>query len=351
MSNPSASVGVRLEGVTKSFGDTAVLKGIDLAMAPGTLTTLLGPSGCGKTTILRLVAGLEMPTTGRILIGDEDVSLLSASHRDVAMVFQSYALFPHMTVGENVSYGLKVQGVGKEERHARAEAAMASVGLAGYGGRYIDQLSGGQQQRIAVARALILEPKVMLFDEPLSNLDSKLRRQMREDIRRLQQDTGITSVYVTHDQEEALSVSDEVVVISEGAIAQKGTPKHLYRRPVSPFVATFMGDANITTGRVRDLDGVMVVEIDGLRVPIEDAEGLAGERQVALRPESLNLKDIGPGLRGTVRSHAYVGAATEYWVQWGDHELFAIMPASTREFPVGAQVYVDIDPVGVAVIG
>ncbi len=349
----AASVGIRLQGVTKVFDTNTVIDNIDLTIRSGSLTTLLGPSGCGKTTILRLIAGLETATSGQIWIGDQDVTALSASHRDVAMVFQSYALFPHMTVGENVGYGLKVQNVPRAERDERVAKALADVGLAGFGPRYIDQMSGGQQQRVAVARALILQPKVMLFDEPLSNLDTKLRRSMREDIRELQQKTGITSVYVTHDQSEALAVSDEVVVMDAGRIAQIGTPEDLYRRPGSAFVATFMGEANILDATVERQGATLVVGIGGARLELADARpGLPeGEAQVAVRPESIRLVAEGrvQGPAGTVKACAYVGAATEYEIECAGAGVFAIVPAGQPVFGPGSRVTLAIDPVGVAV--
>ena len=211
---------VRFEGVTKSYGDVVAVRDLTFEIAPGTLVTLLGPSGCGKTTTLRLIAGLEMATSGTVRIGAADVTRLSATERDVSMVFQSYALFPHMTVQENVSYGLTVDRRPKHEVQEKADEGLALVGLSGYGDRLPSELSGGQQQRVAVARALVLEPQVLLFDEPLSNLDAKLRRRVREDIRELQQKLGITSVYVTHDQQEALAVSDRIIVMNEAVIAQ-----------------------------------------------------------------------------------------------------------------------------------
>ncbi|HID70894.1 MAG TPA: ATP-binding cassette domain-containing protein [Desulfobacterales bacterium] len=348
---------VQLLNVVKSFGDNTVLHSIDLDIQAGSLTTLLGPSGCGKTTILRLIAGLELPTSGRVILGDEDVSVLSASQRDVAMVFQSYALFPHMTVGQNVGYGLKMQGIAKEERKERVKDALDSVGLDGFQDRYIDQMSGGQQQRVAVARALILEPKVMLFDEPLSNLDSKLRRQMREDIRRLQQELGVTSVYVTHDQDEALAVSDDVVVMRDGEIAQQGSPKQLYLQPNSKFVATFMGDANIIQGEVIEVGQKTILRIDDVEVETDrpmDAEHLGKNIEIAIRPEALSLTSAGdtsqPGLPCTITTKAYIGAAIEYSVKWRDQELFLISATGSQEFTIGEKASVLITPPGIAPI-
>jgi len=347
---------VQLINVVKSFGDNTVLHGIDLDIEAGSLTTLLGPSGCGKTTILRLIAGLELPTSGQVIIGDEDVSVLSASQRDVAMVFQSYALFPHMTVGQNVGYGLKMQGIAKEERRQRVKDALDSVGLDGFQDRYIDQMSGGQQQRVAVARALILEPKVMLFDEPLSNLDSKLRRQMREDIRRLQQELGVTSVYVTHDQDEALAVSDDVVVMRDGIIEQKGSPKELYLQPNSKFVATFMGDANIITGEVIATGNQSQLRIDNVEIVTDKPMGdelLNKTIEIAIRPEALSLipaNDKAAGLPCSITSKAYIGSAIEYSVKWHDQELFLISATGSLEFAIGDSAKVLITPPGIAPI-
>ena len=355
MSRTENSVGVALRGVTKRYGEVTAVDCIDLDIEPGTMITLLGPSGCGKTTTLRLIAGLDLPTSGKILINGEDVSTLSANHRDVSMVFQSYALFPHMTVGDNVGYGLKVMRQPEGERRERVSASLRAVGLDGYQGRYIDQLSGGQQQRVAVARALVLRPKVLLFDEPLSNLDTKLRRQMREDIRRLQRETGITSIYVTHDQAEALAVSDDIVVMDVGRIAQHGSPEDIYRRPTSSFVATFMGEANILDGELkRDGDGpALCIGDTEVGFDIDTGSIAAGPVKVAVRPESIRLGDGAAGgnlLRGTVKWRSYVGSATEYLVRRGDQEVLVVMPAGAPRFEEGDEVTLVIDPVGVAIV-
>jgi iron(III) transport system ATP-binding protein len=232
--------GIEFRQVSKRYGDERsplVVKGIDLVIDKGTLTTILGPSGCGKTTLLRMIAGLDPASAGQVFIDGQDVTHLGPAERNVSMVFQSYALFPHMTVADNVGYGLSVTGVARPEIERRTLAAMDSVGLSGYGQRLPSELSGGQQQRVAVARALVLEPSVMLFDEPLSNLDARLRRSMREEIRSLQQRLGLTVAYVTHDQSEALAVSDQIVVMDAGRIAQAGSPRQLYEHPCSEFVA------------------------------------------------------------------------------------------------------------------
>ena len=236
---------VQIQSVAKRYGPVVAVHDISLEIERGTLVTLLGPSGCGKTSTLRLIAGLEHPSSGRILIDGEDVTHLSAAERDVSMVFQSYALFPHMNVLENTTYGLLASGIRRARAEEMAAVKLAAVGLKGYEQRLPSELSGGQQQRVAVARAIVLEPKVLLFDEPLSNLDAKLRRRVRDDIRALQQQLGLTVVYVTHDQEEALAVSDRIVVMQGGHIVQDGTPRDLYERPTDRFIADFIGNANL----------------------------------------------------------------------------------------------------------
>ncbi len=236
---------VKFENITKKFNETVAVDNVSCTFEAGTLTTLLGPSGCGKTTSLRIIAGLERATDGKISIDNEDVTILPATDRDVSMVFQSYALFPHMSVIENVSYGLKMIKVNKQEYTEKALETLKLVNLEGYENRMPSELSGGQQQRVAVARAIVLKPKVLLFDEPLSNLDAKLRRQVREDIREIQQKLGVTTIYVTHDQEEALSMSTKIVLMNKGKIEQMSDPVELYNKPISSFAAKFMGFSNI----------------------------------------------------------------------------------------------------------
>ena len=331
---------VRFDGVSKHYGPVVAVDRISFEVQAGDLVTLLGPSGCGKTTTLRLIAGLEIPTSGSVFIGGDNVSRLPASARDVSMVFQSYALFPHMTVFENVSYGLSVSGVAKTETRDRAEEGLKLVGLSGYGERLPSELSGGQQQRVAVARALVLEPTVLLFDEPLSNLDAKLRRRVREEIRELQQSLGLTTVYVTHDQEEALAVSDRIIVMRNAEIAQEGVPNELYEAPRDLFVADFIGDANVIDAELVQRDGdyatVRVGRVD-LRLPHRDLS--AGPVKIAVRPEAIGLEasEEEAGLTGTVTQSTYVGNHVEYTLETGLGEIFvadyqydALIPAGTR---------------------
>ncbi len=285
---------IEFQQVTKDYGDVTAVRDVSFRIEARTLVTLLGPSGCGKTTILRMIAGLELPTRGRIRIGDEDVTQVPAADRDVSMVFQSYALFPHMSVLDNVSYGLVVSGLARAPAHERAHAALATVGLTGLDQRLPSELSGGQQQRVAVARALVLEPSVLLFDEPLSNLDARLRRQMREEIRDLQQRLGLTVVYVTHDQSEALAVSDRIIVMDRAVIAQSGSPRELYALPRDAFVATFMGEANRARGMlVREDDLHGAVQLGPLNIRVAHRGLPAGEVEVAIRPEAVLLECAG----------------------------------------------------------
>ena len=312
---------LRLEHITKAFGKSVVIDNLDLAIERGTMTTLLGPSGCGKTTILRLVAGLESPTSGKIYIDGEDVTRASIQHRDICIVFQSYALFPHMSIADNVGYGLKMQNVGREERARRVEEALALVDLEGFGSRYVDQISGGQQQRVALARALVLKPKVLLFDEPLSNLDANLRRSMREKIRELQQSLGITSLYVTHDQSEAFAVSDQVIVMDKGRIMQKAPARELYQRPNSLFLANFMGESSIFPATLRGAQ----VSVNGYTFALPQAADFAvddGECLLGIRPEAVNVREGGEAAQHCTIEHAvYMGNHWEIIARWQGQEL------------------------------
>jgi iron(III) transport system ATP-binding protein len=335
MSSPTATHGIEFRQVTKRYGGAdapLVVKGIDLVVPKGTLTTILGPSGCGKTTTLRMIAGLDAPTGGRIFIDGQDVTTLGPAERNVSMVFQSYALFPHMSVIENVSYGLTVSGVGKEEAGRRARAAMESVGLTGYDARSPSELSGGQQQRVAVARSLVLEPSVLLFDEPLSNLDARLRRSMREEIRALQQRLKLTVAYVTHDQSEALAVSDQIVVMNAGLIAQAGTPQALYEQPDSEFVAGFMGEAMLFSGEALADGSVRLGPLTvRSRRPVS-----AGAVKVAVRPEAWQVVAPGAGaLGGRLVKQAYLGSLVELTVATELGEIFVVSPDVQREWVNG----------------
>ncbi len=337
----SKAAPVSFQGVSKVYGrDVVAVDSIDLQIDAGRLVTLLGPSGCGKTTTLRMIAGLEMATNGQILIGDKDVTGLPATDRDVSMVFQSYALFPHMTVLENVSYGLRFSGHGKTETRDRALAGLDLVGLKGFDDRLPSELSGGQQQRVAVARALVLEPQVLLFDEPLSNLDAKLRRQVREDIRAIQQDLGLTVVYVTHDQEEALAVSDEIVVMRNAKVAQTGTPRELYDAPVDEFVADFIGEANLIPIEILSVEGEtaeITVEDYRFRLP---SRGLpTGPATLAVRPSRLLIGAEG-GFKANIAKATYVGTRMEYTLQAGFGSMFAVQEDVYHPLDIGSTVTV-----------
>ena len=332
---------VRFEGVTKRFGrDVVAVDNINLSVETGKLVTLLGPSGCGKTTTLRMIAGLEMATEGRILIGDRDVTTLPATDRDVSMVFQSYALFPHMSVLENVSYGLTFSGFSKTETRERAVAGLELVGLKGFDNRLPSELSGGQQQRVAVARALVLEPQVLLFDEPLSNLDAKLRRQVREDIRAIQKDLGLTVVYVTHDQEEALAVSDEIVVMRNASIAQIGSPRELYDAPVDQFVADFIGEANIVPCMIDSVENdTATISIEGYRHVLPARGLLVGPAKLAVRPSRLVI-GAENGFSARIAKATYVGVRMEYTLEASFGTMFGVQDDVDAPLEIGSDVTV-----------
>jgi len=343
---------VVFEHVAKRFAGFTAVPDLSLTVEPGTLVTLLGPSGCGKTTTLRMIAGLELPTTGSILIGGTDVTTTPASERDVSMVFQSYALFPHMSVLENVRYGLVVSKMPKPQADERARVALDTVGLKGFDERLPSELSGGQQQRVAVARALVLEPAVLLFDEPLSNLDARLRRQMREEIRDLQKRLSLTVVYVTHDQAEAMAVSDRIIVMNRAVIAQEGAPRELYEQPKDTFVAGFMGDANRVRGTLARRDATLAdVRLGAVTLTLPH-RGLAdGAVDVSIRPEAIELRPDGDAvLRGTIRKAAYLGGLMEYSLDTDIGELFVVSTAVERPFAAGSTVGVTLAGHGVIVI-
>ena len=343
---------IEFRGVTKRYDEVTAVDNVSFTVGAGTLVTLLGPSGCGKTTILRMLAGLELPTMGTIVIGGEDVTARAAAARDVSMVFQSYALFPHMTVLENVRYGLVVSGLAKPAADLRAKTALATVGLTGLDARLPSELSGGQQQRVAVARALVLEPSVLLFDEPLSNLDARLRRQMREEIRELQQRLSLTVVYVTHDQSEAMAVSDRIIVMNKAVIAQEGAPRELYEQPRDSFVAGFMGDANRVRGSLTRRDATQAdLRLGPVTLALPHRGLPDGECEVAIRPEAIELVAAGDApLSATIRKAAYLGQLMEYTLDTPIGNLFVISTAVDRPLPVGARVGVTLANHGVVVI-
>lgn len=304
---PSSEVAVRLERVTRRFGATTAVDDVSVELHSGEFFSLLGPSGCGKTTLLRVVGGFEAPDEGKVYIGGRDVTNATPQRRPTAMVFQNYALFPNMTVGENVAYGLRVRKVPSKERRRRVDEALRRVELAGLVDRPVTQLSGGQQQRVALARAVAVEPAVLLFDEPLSNLDVALREQTRRELSVLQRRLGTTSLYVTHDQQEALALSDRIAVMREGRFVQIGRPEELYEKPQTAFVAEFLGGSNI----VRDL---------GLAARLSGEEPRAGQ-VLSIRPEHLRPSEVGVDAR--VVSRQFLGTLAEWWIEIDGHSFRA----------------------------
>ncbi|KZM45837.1 sugar ABC transporter substrate-binding protein [Marinomonas sp. SBI22] len=345
---------VVFDHVIKNYGDVTAINDVSFRVEPGNLVTLLGPSGCGKTTTLRMIAGLEHASAGRILISGKDVTQLPATDRDVSMVFQSYALFPHMSVVQNVAYGLVASGVNKQEAHAKSEDALALVGLHGYGERLPSELSGGQQQRVAVARALVLEPEVLLLDEPLSNLDAKLRRQVREEIRELQQKLGLTAVYVTHDQEEAMAVSDRIIVMNKSIIAQEGSPKTLYEEPNSSFIADFIGDANLVDVEILDRANDRVnVDIAGLQKYLPAREFSLGPAKLAIRPDAIQLTASAGnqvGITGNIRHATYLGNQMQYDVECELGSLFVVDYQFKQGLIAGSDVQINFADRGLVLV-
>ena len=344
----ASSIEIRLSGISATFhherrGDVTAVKNLDLVVRPAEFLTLLGSSGCGKTTTLRMIAGFQKPSSGRIWFGGEDVTELAANQRDIGFVFQNYALFPHLSVFENVAYGLRVKRQDAAQIESSVEAGLRQVGLQGMADRMINELSGGQQQRVALARAIAIKPRVLLFDEPLSNLDAQLRVQMRSEIVRLQKELAITTIYVTHDQEEAMAISDRIAIMDAGLIAQIGTAEELYQRPSSRFVAGFLGSANLLRGTVATVGAEKVtIEILGHRWEIAAECPVAPGQAVdaVVRPEALTLTKDGDGLGGVVEHRTYFGDKAEYLVRVGDQLIQAIQwnPAPGDEFREGQQV-------------
>jgi iron(III) transport system ATP-binding protein len=332
VNHPSGAIGVRVDGVSKRFshrvkGEVYAARDVCLDVAPGEFLTLLGPSGCGKTTTLRMIAGFETPDAGRIAFGGQDVTSVPANQRGIGFVFQNYALFPHLSIFENVAYGLRVRGKAGQALAGAVTDVLTLVGLAGYEMQFPAQLSGGEQQRVALARAIVIRPRVLLFDEPLSNLDAKLRVQMRSEIRDLQRRLSITAIYVTHDQEEAMAVSDRIAVMERGTIVQQGSAEDLYHRPVSPFVARFIGRANLVPGSVVSRSGEGgVVEALGRRFAVRQlpAGAISGVAVgVLLRPEAVALarEASTDDCRATVRTRTFLGERVDYLVSCAGETL------------------------------
>ena len=339
---------VRIEHVFKRFGKVTAVNDFDLVVKDGEFVSILGPSGCGKTTTLRMVAGFERATEGEIHIGDHCVSssqqgtFTPPEKRDIGMVFQSYAVWPHMTVEENVGYPLKIQKVEKNERAKRVQEMLELVHLGEYGKRYPHQLSGGQQQRVALARALVAQPGLLLLDEPLSNLDAKLRESMRFEILSIQKKLGITVIYVTHDQGEAMAMSDRVVVMSKGVVQQIGAPHAIYTHPANKMVADFIGLVNFIDGEVKG-DRVFIKDS---KISFPNTTKVSGEATIAVRPENITLSANGGQVEGTMVTRFYLGDAVDFRVKCHDHMIRVIVKgADVDAYPDGSKVYLDFDKV------
>ena len=352
--------GVRLENVSKIYQDPKTKKDfyavdhVSLDIAPGEFITLLGPSGCGKTTTLRMIAGFESPDEGEIYLGEEPINELTPNKRDTAMVFQSYALLPHYNVFDNIAYGLKLRKVPKDEIRERVMKILDLVELNGMEGRMTNQLSGGQQQRVALARALVIEPSVLLFDEPLSNLDAKLRVSMRTEIRRIQQEVGITAIYVTHDQSEAMALSDKIIIMNKGVVAQMGTPQEIYYHPVDEFVADFIGEANFLKGKLlQKKQGKVVLDIEGNKLELPERENMedGNDYTVVLRPEAASLADEG-GMPCRVVLSCFMGSYQNYHVMVGNTlvKLEEHNPKNKRIYDVGETCSLVFEPESVHIL-
>ncbi len=340
--------GVRLEHISKIYKDPKTGKNFyavndaNITIEPGSFVTLLGPSGCGKTTTLRMIAGFESPDEGEIYLGNEPINALTPNKRDTAMVFQSYALLPHYNIFDNVAYGLKLRNMDKETIKKKVTNILGLVGLEGMENRMTNQLSGGQQQRVALARALVIEPGVLLFDEPLSNLDAKLRVSMRTEIRRIQQEAGITAVYVTHDQSEAMAISDKVIIMKGGIVEQVSSPQEAYYHPNSKFVADFIGEANFLEAKVKDRD---IVEVAGVDIKCDTGSLSKGaDCSVVLRPEAAFLGDKGD-IKGIVRYSCFMGAYQDYHVQVGNSlvKIQEYNPKNKKIYKVGDTAFLNFE--------
>ena len=348
----TGEVAVRLTAVEKSFDGTRVLPPLDLAIPRGTFVSLLGPSGCGKTTTLRLVAGFEQPDQGEVEIMGRRVTHMPAYRRNFGMVFQHLALFPHLTVAENVGFGLRMRRVPRSEVGTRVEEALRLVHLDGFAGRYPKQLSGGQQQRVALARAIVIKPDVLLLDEPLGALDKLLREEMQFELRRLQKTLAITTIFVTHDQEEALTMSDLVSVMRAGRIEQTGSPREIYDRPRTEFVATFLGASNLLEGRVAGREGeATVIQVRDMRLRLAGRHGADGAAlRLAVRPEKVRLATEGP-VKATVADVAFRGPQTHVRLDWGGTSLLAFLgDAGGLPLTPGSRLAIAFDGESLAVL-
>ncbi|WP_416839765.1 ABC transporter ATP-binding protein [Haloferax sp. DFSO52] len=335
---------VELADVRKEFGDVTAVKGIDLSIRRGEFFSLVGPSGCGKTTTLRMISGFETPTAGSVHIEERDMTGFPPEKRDTNLVFQHLSLFPHMSVAENVGYGLKKNGVGPEEREESVRTYLDLVDLDGYDDRSPAELSGGQQQRVALARALVNEPSVLLLDEPLSSLDRKLRKQMRVELRKIHEKTEGAFFYVTHDQEVAMTLSDRVAVMNEGEIEQVGTPEEIYRNPATPFVADFIGDTNLLSGRAQANGDSTHVTVGGA-LEFDTDEDVSGDVTVSVRPEGFSLATNGDGVEGTVRERYFQGDQTRYVLDMDAElpNLQIVMQGRKSPVETGETVAVTVD--------
>jgi len=375
-----SAVGIQIDRISKRFahrvkGEVYAVRDVSLTVQPAEFLTLLGPSGCGKTTTLRMIAGFEQPNSGRIFIGEQDVTGLMANQRNIGFVFQNYALFPHLSVFENVAYGLRVQRKSEGDIARVVGDVLALVGLQGYERQFPNQLSGGEQQRVALARAIVIRPRVLLFDEPLSNLDAKLRVHMRGELRELQKRLSITAVYVTHDQEEAMAISDRIAVMHQGVIVQEGTAEDLYRRPASEFVAQFIGRTNLLSGRILSAGPSGVeLEVAGQRIRVseEAARVTAGQTvRLVVRPEVIELRSAAPSpsplppgeriqergdsvsaIPGTIVSRTFLGEKAEYQVRVGTDllQVTSYNPVQRGVFSAGQQVMLHFPPEGIQIL-
>lgn len=359
---------VRLENITKVYTNPKTganfnaVDNVSFTIKPGEFITLLGPSGCGKTTTLRMIAGFESPDAGEIYFGDQPINALTPNKRDTAMVFQSYALLPHYNVFDNVAYGLKLRKIPKDEIKKKVFGILKLVGLEGTEDRMTNQLSGGQQQRVALARALVIEPSVLLFDEPLSNLDAKLRVSMRTEIRKIQQEVGITAIYVTHDQSEAMAISDRIIIMDKGHIMQMDTPQNIYYHPANHFVADFIGEANFLSGRIIDIKGGTdpngatnaTVDMNGTRIslPLDESLETGTDCEVVLRPESTTISDNGI-IPCEVMVSTFMGSHQYYQVKCNDSvlKITDYNPRTKKVYQAGEKAYIGFDPSNLHILG